>query len=88
MECNNYMCYLLESVEFIIVDIIVIRVIAAVIALLRCIIQNPRGADCARSWLCYALGEHKIKISSLLQRACRPGEELVVYFFSEGRIHL
>lgn len=41
MECNNYMCYLLESVEFIIVDIIVIRVIAAVIALLRCIIQNP-----------------------------------------------
>lgn len=35
------MCYLLESVEFIIVDIIVIGVIAAVIALLRCIIQNP-----------------------------------------------
>lgn len=37
-ECNNYMCYLLKSVEFIIVDITVIRVIVAVVTFLRCII--------------------------------------------------
>lgn len=51
MECNNYMCYSLESVEFIIMDIIVIEVIAVVIALLRYIIQKPRGADCALHWV-------------------------------------
>lgn len=50
------MCYLLGSVEFIIMDIIVIRVIAVVIALLRCNIQNPEeptalGADCAMHWV-------------------------------------
>jgi len=37
-------------------DIFVIRVIAVVIALLRCIIQNPEeltvlGADCAMHWV-------------------------------------
>lgn len=50
MECNNYMSYLLESIEFIIVDIIVIRVVI-VIALLRYIIRKPREADCARHWV-------------------------------------
>lgn len=44
------MCYSLESVEFIIMDIIVIGVIAVVIGLLRYIIQKPRGADCAMHW--------------------------------------
>lgn len=42
MERNNYVCYLLESVEFIIMDIIVIRVIVVVIALLRCIIHKTQ----------------------------------------------
>lgn len=45
------MCYSLESVEFIIMDIVVIGVIAVVIALLRYIIQKPRGADCALHWV-------------------------------------